>query len=223
MKRRRLNPHHRPRDTSLWPTGAQLRTAREQAGATVPELAARLKWSRASLYEYERAPRVDPEYARAIFEALGIKRPDSPLELELVASGTCADGCVDGHDDARYYDPGPEHRWWDYALTVEGRAFPSRYRLHAYPRPGDAAWHEVPDVVGPITAWIFADMHERSPMLTEAVIRAADPWPGSGFDPAAYRVTPPWKLWEIRPRLRVHEREFHLHAVRNSGYERTVR
>ena len=190
MPRRRLNPHRRPRDTSLWPTGAELRAARESAGVSVPELASRLHWSRASLYEYERAPKVDPEYAGAIFEALGVAPSHSPISLELVGSGGC-DPCGDGDT----VTPAELHRWWDYRVTVAGRTFPTRYRLHAFlPTPGDASWHEVP-YNGPIERWIFGDLAERGALLTEAIFAAADPWPGSGFDPAAYHNVPPWRHW----------------------------
>ena len=120
MPRRRLNPHRRPRDTSLWPTGRELREARAKAGFSVPELASRLKWSRPSLYEYEAAPRVDPEYAASIFAALGVAREHSPISLELVESGGC-DPCQDGDS----VTPAELHRWWDYRVTVAGRTFPS--------------------------------------------------------------------------------------------------
>lgn len=190
--RRRLNPHLRPRETSLWPTGSELRAAREQAGLSVPELASRLRWSRASLYEYEAAPRVAPERAEVIFAALGVEAPRSPLSLELVASGGCGP-CQDGDR----VTPADHHRWWDYRLTITGRTFATLYRLHAFlPVPGDASWHEVPNTAGgPIARWIRGDLHHRAALLSEAVINAADPWPGSGFDPAAYHTTPPWKFW----------------------------
>jgi len=191
-ERRRLNPHQRPRETSLWPTGAELRAARVKAGLSAPELASRLRWARASLYEYEAAPRVAPEHAEAIFSALGIDPPRSPLSLELVTSGGC-DPCQDGDT----VTPPELHGWWDFRVTVLGRTFSTLYRLHAFlPVPGDASWHEVPNTAGgPIDRWIRQDLHHRAALLTESVINAADPWPSSGFDPAAYRTTPPWKFW----------------------------
>jgi len=188
--RRRLNPHLRPRETSLWPTGSELRAAREKAEVTVPELAAKLRWARASLYEYEAAPRVAPEFAEAIYVALGIDPPRSPLNLELVESGGC-DPCQDGNR----VTSSDLHRWWDYKVTIPGRTFPTLYRLHvSSPAPGDASWHEVPNNgAGPIVQWIRQDLQHRASLLTEAIISAADPWPG--FDPTVYRTVSPWKLW----------------------------
>lgn len=198
IERRRLNPHRRRRETSLWPTGAALRAARVSAGLTVRELAERLGWSRSSVSEYEGSERVRPELASAMYAALGVDVAPSALSLELVAGGDCATGCVDGHDEARYWGEGATHAWSDFRVSVAGFSFPTLYRVHADSRvPGDAYWHEVP-YGGPIERWIRGDLHARSELLTEAAVRAADPWPGSGFDPTAYRTTPPWKFWSSR-------------------------
>lgn len=192
MTRRRLNPHRRSRDKSLWPSGDELREARQRADISAGDLAKRLRWSRASLYEYERAERVDPEYAAVILAALGAEAPRSPIALELVASGGCLPECVDGLTPVI---PLVQHAWWDYRVTVSGFTFPTLYRVHANrAAPGDAHWHEVP-YGGPIERWIFGDLQDRVSMLTESVVTAADPWPGSGFDPAAYRSVAPWKFW----------------------------